>query len=36
MGMNRENNTGSLIINFHVEFPNSISSEQIESLNQVL
>ena len=36
MGMNRENNTGSLIINFHVEFPNSISSEHIESLNQVL
>ena len=36
MGMNRENNTGSLIINFHVEFPNTISSEQIESLNQIL
>ena len=36
MGMNREKNTGSLIINFHVEFPNTISSEQIESLNQIL
>ena len=36
MGMNRENKTGSLIIDFLVEFPNTISSEQIESLKQIL
>ena len=36
MGMNREKNTGSLIINFYVEFPNTITNEQIESLSKIL
>jgi len=36
MGMRREKNTGNLIVNFHIEFPTSLSTTQIESLNEIL
>jgi len=36
MGMNRENNVGNMIIEFDVEFPDSLTSEQIEGLKNVL
>jgi DnaJ-class molecular chaperone len=36
MGMTRENSTGNLIIEFEIEFPESLTSEQIAKLNEVL
>lgn len=36
MGMNRENNTGNLIIEFWVEFPNSLTEEQMNELEKIL
>jgi DnaJ-class molecular chaperone len=36
MGMTRENSTGNLIIEFEIEFPDSLTEEQIASLNTVL
>lgn len=36
LGMNRENIQGSLIIEFEVEFPDSLSKEQIEELKKHL
>jgi len=36
MGLTRESYTGNLIIVFHVEFPEKLTSEQIKKLNEVL
>ena len=36
MGMIRDNSTGNMIIEFDVEFPEVLSSEQIEKLNEIL
>ena len=36
MGMTRDNSTGNLIIEFEIEFPESLTAEQIEGLNKVL
>ena len=36
MGMTRENSTGNLIIEFEIEFPESLTAEQIASLNNAL
>ena len=36
MGMTRENSTGNLIIEFDLDFPESFTSEQIESLRNIL
>lgn len=36
MGMVRENNTGNLIIDFEIQFPDSLTSEQISSLTAIL
>jgi len=36
LGMTRENATGNLIIEFTVEFPETLSSEQIDALKNVL
>jgi len=36
MGMKKENSTGNLIIEFDVEFPDSLTSEQIEGLKTIL
>ena len=36
MGLSRENAKGNLIINFKVNFPSSLSQEQIEKLNDLL
>jgi DnaJ-class molecular chaperone len=36
MGMIRENNKGNMIIEFDVEFPESLTKEQIESLQNIL
>jgi DnaJ-class molecular chaperone len=36
MGMTRENSTGNLIIEFEIEFPENLTSEQIAKLNEVL
>lgn len=36
MGMIKDNNTGNMIIDFEVEFPDMISAEQIEALNKIL
>jgi DnaJ-class molecular chaperone len=36
MGLQREGNTGSLIIDFDVEFPAALSKEQIEALSAIL
>lgn len=36
LGMNREGATGSLIIQFEVEFPDSLTPEQVEQLNGIL
>jgi len=36
MGMTRENTTGNMIIEFEVEFPDSLTGEQIAGLNSLL
>lgn len=36
MGMIRENSTGNMIIEFEVEFPDILSSEQIEHISNIL
>ena len=36
MGLQREGNTGSLVIDFDVEFPAALSKEQIETLSTIL
>ena len=36
LGMMRDNNTGNLIIEFSVEFPESLTEEQIAKLQEVL
>jgi len=36
MGMTRNNQNGSLIIEFEVEFPNSLTSEKIEKIKNIL
>jgi DnaJ-class molecular chaperone len=36
MGMTRDNSTGNLIIEFEVEFPDSLTSEQIAGLQNIL
>lgn len=36
MGLTRENHIGNMIIIFHVEFPEKLSVEQIESLKNIL
>jgi DnaJ family protein B protein 4 len=36
MGMTRENSTGNLIIEFEVDFPDSLTAEQISKLNEIL
>jgi DnaJ family protein B protein 4 len=36
MGMTRENSTGNMIIEFEVEFPESLTAEQIEGLKNLL
>lgn len=35
-GFTRDNNTGSLIIIFEVEYPNGLSSEQIKSIREII
>jgi len=36
MGLTRENHKGNMVIHFHVEFPESLTPEQIEKLSEVL
>lgn len=36
MGLKRENHVGNLILHFHVEFPPSLTPEQIEKLSKIL
>jgi DnaJ-class molecular chaperone len=36
MGMIRENNIGNLIIEFEVDFPDTLTDEQVEELNKIL
>jgi len=36
MGMKRDNQKGNLIIDFKIEFPNSLTSKQISSLKEIL
>lgn len=36
MGMTRENNTGDLIIKFHVNFPKTLTSDKIAKLKDIL
>jgi DnaJ-class molecular chaperone len=36
IGMIRENTTGNMIIDFEVEFPDMLSSEQIENISKIL
>jgi len=36
MGMKKENSTGNLIIEFEVEFPDSLTTEQIDGLKNIL
>jgi DnaJ family protein A protein 2 len=36
LGMSRDNSTGNMIIEFEVEFPDSLTTEQIEGLKTVL
>jgi DnaJ-class molecular chaperone len=36
LGFTREGQTGKLIVDFHIEFPEYLSDEQMESLKQVL
>lgn len=36
MGLNRENHQGSLIVHFQVEFPEKLTSEQLENISKIL
>lgn len=36
MGMKRDNNTGNLIVTFEIDFPDKLTSEQIEQLQSIL
>ena len=36
LGMTRENATGNLIIEFIVQFPENLSTEQISALKEIL
>jgi DnaJ family protein A protein 2 len=36
MGLTREGHTGNLIIHFHTKFPETLSKEQIDTLNKIL
>jgi DnaJ family protein A protein 2 len=36
MGLTRENHKGNMIIHFHVDFPETLNSEQIEKLSEIL
>lgn len=36
MGLTRENHKGNMVIHFHVEFPETLTQEQIEKLSEVL
>ena len=36
MGLTRDNHTGNLIIHFILEFPASLTGEQIETLEKIL
>lgn len=36
MGLTRENHKGNMIIHFHVDFPETLSSEQIDQLSKAL
>jgi DnaJ family protein A protein 2 len=36
MGLTRDNHKGNMIIHFHVEFPETLTPEQIEKLSEVL
>jgi DnaJ family protein B protein 4 len=36
LGLNRENSTGNLIIEFDVDFPDTLTAEQIESISNIL
>jgi len=36
MGLTRENHKGNMIIHFHVDFPETLTSEQIEKLSEIL
>jgi DnaJ-class molecular chaperone len=36
MGLKRGENTGNMIIHFHLDFPETLTEEQIEKLQEVL
>jgi DnaJ family protein A protein 2 len=36
MGLKRGDHKGNMIINFHIEFPEKLSNEQIEKLEKIL
>jgi DnaJ-class molecular chaperone len=36
LGMNREESVGNMIIDFEVEFPDSLTKEQVETLSNIL
>jgi DnaJ-class molecular chaperone len=36
LGMNREESTGNMIIDFEIEFPDSLTKEQVETLSNIL
>jgi DnaJ-class molecular chaperone len=36
MGMVREGNTGNMIVELDVEFPESLTAEQVKALSEVL
>ena len=36
MGLTRENHKGNMIIHFHVDFPETLTSEQIEKISEIL
>jgi DnaJ-class molecular chaperone len=36
MGLTRENHKGNMVIHFHVEFPETLTSEQIDKLTEIL
>jgi DnaJ-class molecular chaperone len=36
MGMKKENTRGNLIIEFEIDFPNTLTPEQIKNLGEIL
>jgi DnaJ-class molecular chaperone len=36
MGMKRDNHTGSMIIHFHVQFPENLTQEQVTQISEIL